>query len=54
MIVFQDAAYFIRVIGEIVNGLIEGNYLAQFLVVLFTVLCTIKMLGKLTYRENGN
>ena len=53
MTVFQDAAYFIRGIGEVVNGLIDGNYIAQFLIVLFTVFCTIRLLGKLTYRENG-
>ena len=53
MNVFSDAAYFIRVVGEIVNGLIEGSYIAQFLIVIFTVFCTIRMLGKLTYRENG-
>lgn len=50
---FPDAAAFIGVIGDIVNGLISGNYIGRFLVLVFTVLCTVKLVGKLTYRESG-
>lgn len=48
-----QAAYFIQCVGGIVASIIQGNPLSNLLVTVFTVFCTLKVLGKLRYRENG-
>lgn len=51
--VFSQAAYFIQCIGGIVSSLITGNAIRDLLFTVMTLFCTLKIIGKLSYRESG-
>lgn len=50
---FTQAAFFIQCVGGIVASLIQGNPIYTLLITVMTLFCTLKVLGKVSYRENG-
>lgn len=48
-----QAQEFIKMIGQIVSGLISGTQIATFFSMVMTVFFTVKLIGVLRYRENG-
>lgn len=50
---FSSAAFFIQCVGGIVVSLFTGNPIKELLFTVFTLFCTLRILGKLRYKENG-
>lgn len=53
MDILSQAIYFIGYIGSIVGSLIQDNYIYTFLIMIVTIICTLKIIKKLRYRESG-
>lgn len=51
--IWTEAALFISDIGSIVKSLVQGNFIMEFWVTVMTLFCTLKIIGKLSYRESG-